>query len=56
MEEPKNKLGDLPPLMIGGNRGHKTVNEFKEQESKLTKEIETLKINNKVEAPSEDAE
>ena len=56
MEEPKSKLGDLPPLMIGGNRGARPINEFKEEETKLIKEIETLKINNKPEGPAEDAE
>lgn len=40
----KQHLGDLPPIVIGTNRQPKTIEGFKDDEIKLTKEIEELKI------------
>lgn len=41
---PKKHLNDLPPIVIGTNRQPKTIEGFKDDEIKLTKEIEELKI------------
>lgn len=42
-EAKPSPLGVLPPLVLGTSKANRPMNEFKEEESRLKLELETLK-------------